>query len=312
MITNSLIIPVYKNELNIPSLLKTIGEIHKELLGDLEVVFVVDGSPDKSYEILKKSLDKEFFLSKIVLLSKNFGSFSAIKTGLQVATGKYFSIMSADLQEPSDLIIKFFNILKKEEVDVVIGTREGRADSFSNKLASNLFWRLYKKFIITDMPKGGIDIFGCNTIFRNNLLKFKESNSSLIAQIFWLGFRRKQVYYKRLERQVGTSAWTFKKKVTYMMDSVFSFTDLPIKLLLIIGIFGIIIFGVLGLSTFIFKMMGLIHVPGYTTLFLLIGFLGGINIFGLAIIGYYVWRTFENTKNRPQSVVLSIDEFNNS
>lgn len=309
MITNSLIIPVYKNELNIPSLLDAIRNMHKELSNDLEVVFVVDGSPDKSYEILKNSLEKEDFTSKLVLLSRNFGSFHAIRTGLQFASGKYFAVMAADLQEPPELAIEFFRTLKSEPVDVAIGTRDGRDDPFFSQMASNLFWNFYKKFVVTDMPTGGIDVFGCNKAFRDSLLKLDESYSSLIAQIFWLGFRRKQVYYKRLERQLGVSAWTFKKKVTYMMDSIFSFTDLPIKLLTRIGAFGIVIFGILGLITFISKLMGLISVPGYTAMFLAIGFFGAINLFGLGIIGSYAWRTYENTKARPLSVILSVEEF---
>ncbi|MDX9744670.1 MAG: glycosyltransferase family 2 protein, partial [Arcobacteraceae bacterium] len=217
IVTNSLIIPVYKNELNIPSLLEAIRNMHKKLSDDLEVVFVVDGSPDKSYEILKHSLLNETFTSKLVLLSKNFGSFPAIRTGLQIATGKYFAVMAADLQEPPELAIEFFNSLKNEPIDVAIGTRDGRDDPFFSQMASKLFWNFYKKFVVHDMPTGGIDVFGCNKAFRDQLLKLDESHSSLIAQIFWLGFRRKQVYYKRIERQLGVSAWTLKKKVTYMM-----------------------------------------------------------------------------------------------
>lgn len=312
MITNSLIIPVYKNELNIPSLIKAIRNMHKELLNDLEVVFVVDGSPDNSYMMLKESLDKEIFSSKLILLSRNFGSFPAIRAGLELATGKYFAVMAADLQEPPELAIEFFKSLKDESIDVAIGTRDGRDDPFLSQMASNLFWNFYKKYVVHDMPSGGIDVFGCNKAFRDQLLKLDESHSSLIAQIFWLGFRRKQVYYKRQERQLGVSAWTLKKKVTYMMDSIFSFTDLPIKILTRLGAVGIVFFGVTGLVTFVSKLIGIIVVQGYTAMFLAIGFFGAINLFGLGIIGSYAWRTYENTKARPLSIVLSIEEFNES
>jgi glycosyltransferase involved in cell wall biosynthesis len=310
--TNSLIIPVYKNELNITDLLEAMRKMNSTLENDLEVVFVVDGSPDKSYELLKESLPKEKFKSKLVSLARNFGSFAAIRTGLQIATGKCFAVMAADLQEPPELAIEFFRTLKSEPVDVAIGTRDGRDDPFFSQMASNLFWNFYKKFVVTDMPTGGIDVFGCNKAFRDSLLKLDESHSSLIAQIFWLGFRRKQVYYKRLERQQGISAWTFKKKVNYMMDSIFSFTDLPIKMLTRIGGFGIVVFGLLGMITFISRLIGIITVPGYTAMFLAVGFFGAINLFGLGIIGSYAWRTYENTKARPLSVCLSIEDFNNA
>lgn len=310
MIVNSLIIPVYKNELNISSLLEAIRNMYKELSNDLEVVFVVDGSPDNSYMLLKKSLDKEVFSSKLILLSRNFGSFPAIRAGLELATGKYFAVMAADLQEPPELAIEFFKSLKDEPIDVAIGTRDGRNDPLLSQMASNLFWDFYKKFVVHDMPSGGIDVFGCSKAFRDQLLKLDESHSSLIAQIFWLGFRRKQVYYKRQERQLGVSAWTLKKKVIYMMDSIFSFTDLPIKMLTRLGAVGIIFFGLTGLITFISKLVGIITVQGYTAMFLAIGFFGAINLFGLGIIGSYAWRTYENTKARPLSIILSIENFN--
>lgn len=310
--SNSLIIPVYKNELNIPGLLEAIRNMHQELSHDLEVVFVVDGSPDRSYEILKQNLKDETYSSKLVLLSRNFGSFPAIRTGLQVATGNYFAVMAADLQEPPELAIEFFRTLAQEPYDVAIGTRDGRNDPFFSQVASSVFWKFYKRFVVTDMPTGGIDVFGCNRAFRDSLLKLDESHSSLIAQIFWLGFRRKQVYYKRMERQLGVSAWTFKKKVNYMMDSIFSFTDLPIKLLTRVGGFGIVVFGILGLITFISKMAGFITEPGYTAMFLAVGFFGAINLFGLGIIGSYAWRAYENTKSRPLSICLSVENFNAS
>ena len=162
------------------------------------------------------------------------------------------------------------------------------------------------------MPIGGIDVFGCNKIFKDNLLKFRESHSSLIAQIFWLGFRRKQIYYKRLKRKVGVSAWTVEKKIVYVLDSIFSFTDLPIKLLTRTGALGIIIFGLVGFITLINKLMGIISTQGFTTLFLTIGFFGSINLFGLGILGAYAWRTYENTKARSLSIILNVEKFDKS
>ncbi len=302
---NSLIVPIYKNELNIPSLLVALKKISDNLNGNLEVIFVVDGSPDNSHELLCKMLDNQLYSSKLILLSKNFGSLLAIRTGLQEASGDYIAIMSADLQEPTALIIDFFRTLGEEEYDVLIGTRNDRKDPFISKFFSNLFWFFYKKFVIKEMPNGGMDVFACNKIFSKQLLRLKESHSSMIAQIFWLGFRRKEISYNREERKIGVSAWTFKKKMSYMMDSIFSFTDLPIKVLMYIGISGTIIFSILGLIVFISQVFGLIHVPGYASTFLTIGFFGTLNLYGISIVGLYSWRTYENTKSRPLSIIIS-------
>ena len=109
-IVNSLIIPVYNNEETLNILLEKITDINNQLSENLEVIFIIDGSPDKSYETLKKILPEKKFFSKVVLLSRNFGSFNAIRAGVEVANGKYFSVMSADMQEPSELIINFFRV----------------------------------------------------------------------------------------------------------------------------------------------------------------------------------------------------------
>ena len=194
--------------------------------------------------------------------------------------------MSADLQEPPELIINFFLSLKNEPIDLAVGVRESRDDPFFSKLASYTFWYFYKKFIFKDIPKGGVDLFGCNRVFREALLKLKESNSSLIAQLFWIGFRRKEIKYKRLKRLHGSSQWNFKKKLQYMLDCVFSFTDIPIKLLSFVGLLGVVVFGFLGILTFSLKILGLINVTGYTSIFLSIGLLAAINILSLELLAH--------------------------
>lgn len=306
----SIIIPVYKNETSIPSLLEALSDISGQLSNDLEVVFVVDGSPDTSYEILMNMLPSTDLNAQLLLLSRNFGSFAAIRVGLESATGDYFGVMAADLQEPPELIVASLHLLETQEYDVVVGTRDSRKDPILSKLSSQIFWYFYKKFVVPEMPVGGVDVFSCNEVFRQQLLKLDESHSSLIAQIFWLGFRRKILYYNRLEREHGVSAWTFKKKVNYMMDSIFSFTDLPIKLLSRIGFVGMLFFIIAGLLTFFARLIGDIEVPGYTTTFLTIGFFGAMNLFGLGIVGSYTWRTYENTKHRQNAICMAKRSFN--
>jgi glycosyltransferase involved in cell wall biosynthesis len=305
----SLVIPVYRNEESLPSLFKAVGDLNVELQGALEVVFVVDGSPDRCYEILCDRLPEQSFASQLILLSKNFGSFMAIRTGLQHAKGRTFAVMAADLQEPPSLVLTMNRVLNTEPVDVVVGVREGRDDPFLSKLASKIFWGLYKRYVIPEMPAGGVDMFGCNLEFRDNLLKLEERHSSLIAQIFWLGFRRQVVSYTRVAREHGKSAWTLKKKINYLMDSVFSFTDLPIRLLIRVGAAGSALSALYGVSVVFAKMGGLIDVPGYAMTLFTITLLGSLNLLGLGVIGSYAWRTYENTKGRPLAIPMKVSEF---
>lgn len=299
----SVIIPVYKNAESIPRLIQVLAEVSVSLDNELEAVFVVDGSPDASFSLLQKELGNLPFSAQLLVHSRNFGSFPAIRSGLMAASGEYFGVMAADLQEPPELLISFFQALSNDECDVAIGTRNARSDPFLSRLASSMFWGLYRKLVVHDMPKGGVDIFGCNCAFRDQLLKLEESRSSLIALIFWLGFRRKFVDYERQVRQEGKSAWTFKKKLEYMMDSIFAFTDYPIRLLIRMGTIGSLGAVLVGLMVIIARISGAIAVPGYAATMLVVLLLGTLNLLGLGLVGTYAWRAYENTKQRPLAVV---------
>jgi glycosyltransferase involved in cell wall biosynthesis len=301
----SLVIPVYRNEGSIPDLLDALDDLARRLGAPLEVVFVVDGSPDRCAELLDAALPSRGFASQLILLARNFGSFAAIREGLLHARGQYFAVMAADLQEPPELALEFFRVLREEPVDVVLGTRSGRADALADRIASRIFWGAYRRFVQPDIPPGGIDMFGCNRVFRDHLLALGESNSSLVGQVVWLGHRRKLIPYVRRARQHGRSAWTFSRKVTYLMNSVFSFSDLPVKVLVAVGTLGLLASAVFALAVLVARLSGLVDVPGYAATVLTILFFAALNSFGLGIIGAYVWRAYENTKQRPHALVLT-------
>jgi glycosyltransferase involved in cell wall biosynthesis len=309
MITHSLIIPVYKNAKNIDSLLKNLTSYFKEMPFSGEVIFVIDGNPESEYQILRNKLKKTFFEAQLILHSRNFGSFAAIRTGLEHAQGKYIATMSADEQEPLSLIHNFFEILEKGEVELVVGTRKKRSDAWLTTVFSNLFWKTYRYFVNPEIPDGGVDVFACSSRFKDELLQLSEANTSLVGQIYWLGFERKTVFYERQKRRDGKSAWTFSKKMKYMIDSIFSFTDLPLKLLLALGFSGIFISVSFAFIILFAKSLGEITVPGYSSTFLIVTFFGSINIVCSGIVGLYMYRTYENTKQRPLTIVSRLEKF---
>lgn len=301
----SLIIPVYKNAGSVPVLLQDLNKLNQHFKSYLEVVFVVDGSPDQSWATLKRLLPGQHFPSKLILLSRNFGSFAAIKTGLAAGSGAYFAIMAADLQEPISLAKKFFKTLEFKPVDVAIGVREKRYDGTLSLLSANIFWFLYRRFIQKEMPIGGIDIFGCNLTVRDLLLKLPESNSSLVGLLLWLGFRRSFVPYTRKRRHWGKSGWTLSRKIRYVLDSALAFSDLPIYAFFTLGVFGILTALILASAVIFAKITGNTSIPGYTATISIMAFFSGIHFLGLGILGSYIWRTFENTKNRPAAIIMS-------
>jgi glycosyltransferase involved in cell wall biosynthesis len=302
----SLVIPLYKSEEGLSRLLTEVLKLQQDLQPEpFEAVFVVDGSPDRCHEILLERLPALPLNAQLIQLSRNFGSFAAIAAGLSNASGDIFTVLAADLQEPPQLMLEFARILRGNEADVCFGLRAERSDPWLSELTSGLFWRLYRRFVIKDMPTGGVDVFGCNRAVRDHLLALPEVSSNLIALLFWLGFRRKFVSYQRRPRLEGRSAWTFSKKLKYSFDSIFNFTDLPIQWLLATGFGSSALSVVLGLVVLWGRLRGSIQIAGYTPIVLMIMFFGGLTTLGLGIIGQYLWLSLQNARRRPNFVVRS-------
>jgi glycosyltransferase involved in cell wall biosynthesis len=305
----SVVVPVYRNEDSIGRLVAALVELDRALEGRLEAVFVVDGSPDRSFEKLRESLRATRLRAQLLAHSRNFGSFAAIRTGLAAARGRYFAVMAADLQEPPELVLRMFAALEADGCDVVLGARRARSDPLLSRAASTFFWAVYRRLVVKDIPPGGVDVFGCNRQFRARLLELGEARSSLVALIFWLGFRRTTIEYDRVARMEGRSAWTLRKKLDYLSDSVFAFTDLPIRLLINGGMLGIVVSVLLGAAVLASRVVGAIPVPGYATTVLLVLFFGALNMLGIGVVGAYAWRAYENTKGRPLAVVALAEEY---
>ena len=306
----SLIVPIYRNAGGIERLLAAVEGIANSIDGDFDAVFVVDGSPDASYAELYEQLPRQRFRSTLVSLSRNFGAFPAIRVGIEIARGDVMAVMAADLQEPPELIVSFWRLYASESYDVAFGIREGRQDPWSSRMASGVFWSVYRRMVMRDIPEGGVDIFALSAAFKTRLLQLNESHSSLLGQLFWLGGRRAFVRYERRKRELGKSAWTLRKKLRYLSDSVFAFTDLPVRMLTGLGVAGIAITMLLGVVTIAAKFTGAVVVPGYAGTMLTILFFGALNSLGLGIVGTYAWHAFENTKSRPLAVIQTSEVFN--
>src|SRR5882672_11068563 len=260
----SLVIPVFRNEENLPRLFRALEDLDQSLPDDLEVVFVVDGSPDASLRFLAERLPAWPVRSQLLELSRNFGSFSAIAAGLQSGRGDYFAVLAADLQEPPALVLEFHRLMKAGVADVVLGYRARRSDPWFQQILSTCLWGLYRRMAVPDMPKGGVDVFGCTRTVRDRLMELTEVTTNLIALLLWLGFRRQFVPYERRPRLEGRSAWTFTRKLRYAFDSIFSFTDLPIRILLILGTTGTLAAAIASVTVLVFWLRGRVPVLGYT------------------------------------------------
>ena len=303
---NSLVITVYRSAGSIPALIDRVEHIASEIEGDLEAVFVVDGSPDDSVALLAQALSSRALTARIIEHSRNFGALAAARTGLEFARGSRIALMASDLQEPSDLVITFFRRLASGEVDVVAGERVSRNDRGDS--AANLYWRLYRRFVMSDIPRSGVDVFACTSAVRDVVCSLETVHTSIIAQMFWVGFRRELIPYDRLPSP-RKSGWSLGRKLRYTADSVFAFTDLPVRMLWAAGVIGLVTAIVLGASILIGRAFGDITVPGYAATVLVVMFFGSLNLVGLGIVGSYAWRAYEMSKGRPSRIVQTITEF---
>jgi glycosyltransferase involved in cell wall biosynthesis len=306
----SVVIPVYRNEQTLAAVVGALAELAGQLDGRLEAVFVVDGSPDGSAVILRKVLmDESSFGAQLIVLSRNFGAFSAVRTGIAAAEGDYVAVMAADLQEPISVIGEFFRALAADDCDVVVGVRAARDDPRFTIVAAQIFWSLFRRFVHRDIPPGGVDVFGCTRQVAHELVRLDESHSSLIGLLYWLGFRRIEVPYVRSARAHGKSSWSMRRRLQYFLDSLFSFTDLPLAVITLAGVVGIGASFVVGMSVLVAWASGAINVAGYTPLMLVVIFMGSLILLALGVTSSYVWRTYENTKGRPSAVPMTIERF---
>lgn len=212
----SLVIPVYKNEENLDRLLAALADLSRKFAGQLEVVFVVDGSPDRCLEILRKRLPAAPMQSRLISLSRNFGSFQAVTAGLKLGRGEYFAVLAADLQEPPELILQFWDILRKDEADIVFGCRSRRADPWLSELFSNLFWNIYRLFVVKNMPKGGIDIFGCTRQVRDRLVEFKENVHESDCAAFLARFSPQVCGIRKAGQKRGQERMDFRQETAVL------------------------------------------------------------------------------------------------
>lgn len=298
------IIPCYHNEDNLPITTQILKRNEKlfDPSVQFEYIFIDDGSKDNTYEKLIEHYEDNKETVKVIKLTRNFGAHNAVFAGLHYATGNSIVILAADLQDPPELIPKMFDYWKNG-IKIVIANRKDREESFLQKLQSNTFHSLIRKFAVKDVPKGGFDLILFDQIIKKKIISINEKNSNIHYLITWLGYDYVNIPYVRKKREVGKSKWTTSKKIKLFIDSFVAFSYLPLRLLSIIGIvvglIGFLYILVLAMYYFLYGSI----VQGWSSLMVVILFMGSLQLFGLGIIGEYLWRTLDEVRSRPSFVV---------
>ncbi|MCR5590743.1 MAG: glycosyltransferase family 2 protein [Lachnospiraceae bacterium] len=302
----SIIIPVYYNADTLMLLYEDMKAKILPDLGDYEIVMVDDGSGDDSWKVMNDIRDMDENV-KLVRLSRNFGEHAALLAGFANCSGDCAVTKQADLQEDSELIVRLYDKWKDGN-KVVLAVREERDEPAVKKFFANLYYSIVRKTIDKKMPKGGFDCYLLDRQAIEVLLRLDEKNSSLSLQVLWMGFKSDNVYFHRKDREVGESRWTFSKKFKLVLDSMMSFSYFPIKFMSGFGV-------VMAILAFIWIIEVLIEffvtgtpVRGWSTLMCLVLFSTGIILLMLGVLGEYLWRTLDATRNRPVYIVDCVKE----
>lgn len=298
----SIVIPVYYNEKNLEPLYEDIKKKIIDVIDyEYEIVMVNDGSKDESWQVMQKLAENDPNI-RIISLSRNFGSHAAILCGISHCTGDCAIVKAADLQEPTELVLEMVESWKKGN-NIVLAVREGREESKSQTFFANFYYDLVRKTALPNMPKGGFDVYLIDRKVITVLENLDEKNSALTGQLLWSGFKTDIVYYTRLAREIGESKWTLKKKIRLVMDTLFSFSSLPITAVLTVGVGSMVIAIIWAIVVLISKLSGAITVSGWTSLFIFNLFSFGVIMMTLGVLGEYLWRTFDASRNRPPYII---------
>lgn len=266
-----------------------------------EIIMVNDASPDESWKVIKQlsTNDKRV---KGINLSRNFGQHYAITAGLDFANGKWVVVMDCDLQDQPEEIIKLYN-KAIEGYDIVFGQRIQRKDSYFKRLCSKLFYKVYDYFTESkvDNSVANFSIISCKVV--EKLRTLREQNRSYPLFINWVGFKRTNINIEHASREEGKSSYTFKKLVNFAIDSIVSQSNKPLRLSIkfgfIVSFISIIYALWLVMGYFIYGT----PVEGWTSVMVSIYFIGGLLFANMGILGLYIGKTFDESKNRPLYIV---------
>lgn len=300
----SIVIPVYWNEDTLMLLYNDLKEKILERLGDYELVFVDDGSGDRSWEIMNQLREQDANI-QCVKLSRNFGEHSAILAGLSVCTGDCAVTKQADLQEDSEIILEMYESWKKGN-KVVLAVREERDDSFATKLFAGLYYKMVQKLVNKNMPAGGCDCYLLDRQVIKTLLTLDEKNSSLTLQVLWVGYQTDKIYFHRKEREVGKGRWTLSKKFKLVLDSMLSFSYIPIRMMWMVGILFFIFAVIMGIDVLVEWFTVGTPIAGWPSLMCVVLCSSGLILLMLGLLGEYIWRTFDAARKRPPFIIDEI------
>jgi glycosyltransferase involved in cell wall biosynthesis len=305
----SIVVPCYYNAENIPVTVPGLIANEANFPADVqfEYVFVDDGSGDQTLAALYRAQAEYPDRIRIVELTANVGSYNAIAAGMNYATGDCLSIITADMQDPPELMVQMYNYWK-QGFKLIIGNRQDREETGLGKVFAQTFHWLMKKLALPNIPDGGFDFVFFDRQVRDEVVALSERNSNIFYLMVWLGYAYINIPYIRRKREIGKSRWTLQKKVKLLIDSLLSFSYFPIRAISVTGLLLGAIALLYGFYIIFLKLFGAAEPAGWTALMVVVLFVAAFQMVALGIIGEYVWRGLDATRDRPLYVVKTVHE----
>lgn len=292
----SVIIPCYNEEESLPHFIKEMNIVIDEMKKvKFELIFVNDGSKDKTLEILKE-LAKEYKYVKYINMSRNFGKEAAMLAGLELSSGDYVAIMDADLQDPPRLLIDMYKGIAEEGYDCVALRRTTRkGEPVVRSFFAKCYYKLINKISDTEIVDGARDYRLMTRQMVNSILELKEHNRFSKGIFSWVGYNTKWMIYENVERVAGTTKWSFIRLFKYSIESIVAFTTFPLIISIFVGMLMLLISFILGIMILFNVISGVLPI--------LILFVGGVNLIFMGILGLYISKMHIELHNRPQYII---------
>lgn len=304
----SLICPCYNESENVAEFVEVCNRVFENKIDSYEFVMINDGSKDDTWDKLKELYALSRVNMKIINFSRNFGKEAAMYAGLQKAEGEYTCFIDTDLQQPPEKVVEMVEILENNpDCDCVAAYQKSRAENKIVSAFKSAFYKIINKMSDIDFQSGASDFRTFRQGVRDALLSMGEYHRFLKGMFSWVGFNTHYIEYTALERQAGTTSWSFMKLVKYAFTGILAFSTLPLKLAAFIGSAFSALSLLYMVVVIIEKLVFDIAIPGYATAIVLILLIGGIQLMCLGILGEYISLIYVQGKKRPVFIIKNYE-----
>ena len=306
----SLVVPCYNEAENVAMFQEAVISAFSNCGYDYEIIFIDDGSKDATLHQLKKLHAQQRCPVKVVSFARNFGKEAGIYAGLQHATGEYISLIDADLQQRPEIVRDMVQILDgKPEYDIVAAYQDRRGEGKVLSFFKKSFYKLINGLSNVELKPDASDFRTFRRSVSDSLLSLAEYHRFSKGIFAWVGYNTCFIPYTACERAAGTTKWSFRKLFNYAIDGIIGYSTTPLRISTFLGILTAIAALIYSLIVILEKLIAGIDIPGYATIIVLILFLGSMQLFCIGIIGEYVGRTFEQSKNRPIYIAKEVLDY---